>query len=325
MGNQDFVRTDLRVVIVGCTPLARKVINSLNNLCNIVGIIGLAESKGRFKSNYDSLGDFKSTHHMLWTEDINSEQGWIKQTDCDLIIQCGWSQIFKQNILDIPKRYCLGIHPSPLPVGRGAAIMNWKIIESNGCEFEWGNSLFVMESKTDTGDVIDFEPFLVRSRDDIRTAYHKVDETAIEMLKRTIPRLSSNTEVLTKQDESKATRYYKRTPKDGIVDLTWQATKISDYVRGLTHPYPGAFVPMELGNLKLWTIDTTRCSTSFEPGTIVRTGFDGVVVKTGWFSAIVLHRVGFEGQEYWADELFSKINLKNGDNLIAKDFVGAGI
>ena len=321
MGKQDTVRPDLRVVVVGCTPLARKVINCLEGICEIAGVIGLDESKGRSKSNYDSLGDFESKYRMLWTGDINSEQEWIKGTDCDLIIQCGWSQIFKQSILDIPKRYCLGIPPSPLPAGRGAAIMNWKIIESNGCEFEWGNSLFVMESKTDTGDIVDFEPFVIRSRDDIRTAYHKVDETAIKMIKRTIPRIASNSEVLNHQDESGATRYYKRTPKDGIVDLSWQATKISDYVRGLTHPYPGAFVPLEFGDLRLWTISTTRCATSFEPGTIVRTDFNGVVVKTGWFSAIVLHRVGFEGQEYWADELFKKLGLKDGDNLIARGVI----
>lgn len=318
MGNQDFVRTDLRVVIIGCTPLARKVINSLNNLCSIVGIIGLSESKGRSKSNYDSLGDFVTTHHMLWTEDINSEQDWIEQTDCDLIIQCGWSQIFKEHILNIPKKYCLGIHPSPLPVGRGAAIINWKIIESNGCEFDWGNSLFVMEEKTDTGDVIDFEPFVIRYRDDIRTAYQKVDETAVEMLRRTIFKVASRTETLTKQDPNRATRYYKRAPKDGIVDLNWDATKISDYVRALTHPYPGAFISLEFGNLKLWSVEVASCDTSFEPGTIVNIGFDGVLVKTGWFSAILLKRVGFMNQEYWADELFKKLDLKNGDNLIAR-------
>ena len=321
MGTKNSIRTDLKVVVVGCTPLARKVVNSLENICNIVGIIGLSESKGRVKSNYDSLGDFQTKYNMLWTEDINSEFNWIKNTNCDLLIQCGWSQIFKPQILNIPKKYCLGIHPSPLPIGRGAAIINWKIIESRNCEFDWGNSLFVMEAKTDTGDILDFEPFEVRARDNIRTAYQKVDQTAIEMIKRTIPKIANNTEKLTKQDESRATRYYKRKPEDGMISFNWDAIKISDYVRALTHPYPGAFVRLECGDIKIWKASITSCDSSFEPGVIYRSNFDGVCVKTKGFSAITLHRVEFEGQEYWADELMKNLNLKIGDNLIARQLL----
>ena len=55
-------------------------------------------------------------------------------------------------------------------MGRGAAVLNWKIIESEGQDVAWGNSLFVMEEKTDTGAVIDFEPLTIEKRDDIRTA-----------------------------------------------------------------------------------------------------------------------------------------------------------
>jgi methionyl-tRNA formyltransferase len=321
MVTQNSIRTDLKVVVVGCTPLARKVIRSLENICNIVGIIGLSESKGRAKSNYDSLGDFQTKYKMLWTEDINSESSWIEDTQCDLLIQCGWSQIFKPQILNAPKKYCLGIHPSPLPIGRGAAIINWKIIESRNCEFDWGNSLFVMEPKTDTGDIVDFQPFKIRARDDIRTAYQKVDQTAIEMIERTIPKIANGTEKLVKQDDNKATRYYKRTPDDGMIDLSWDAIKISDYVRALTHPYPGAFIRLECGDIKIWKASIASCDPGFEPGVIYRFGFDGVYVKTANFSSIVLHRVEFEGQEYWADELMKKLNLKIGDNLIARQLV----
>ena len=93
---------------------------------------------------------------MLWTGDINATGDWIKERNPDVVIQCGWSQIFKPHILKIPKKYCLGIHPSPLPEGRGAAVINWKIIESDGKPVEWGNSLFVMDPKTDTVAVLDF-------------------------------------------------------------------------------------------------------------------------------------------------------------------------
>ena len=66
-------------------------------------------------------------------------------------------------------------------------------LESEGKTVPWGNSLFVMEAKTDTGAILDFEPFDIEPRDDIRTAYLKVNQTSVEMLKRTIPKILRKT------------------------------------------------------------------------------------------------------------------------------------
>jgi methionyl-tRNA formyltransferase len=322
MGEQDPHIPDLKTLVVGCTPLARKVINCLKEISDIVGIIGLNEAAGRKKSNYDSLGDFENNFDMLWTGDINKEGEWIRDKSPDIIIQCGWSQIFKPKILKIPKKYCLGIHPSPLPKGRGAAIINWKIIESKGQSVHWGNSLFVMESKTDTGAVLDFEPFVIETRDDIKTAYNKVDHTALKMIRRTFPKIATGTEGLRQQDDSRSTRYYKRTPKDGKMDLSWSAVKIRDYVRALTFPYPGAFIETKLGKITLWkvSIDYMRHGMNLKPPDsgmihmIVRGR--GVLVRVGDVLSIWIERVSHNGIEQWADEWARELGLKIGESLI---------
>ena len=259
---------------------------------------------------------------MHWTEDINSlkTRKWITEKKPDILVQCGWSQIFKKKLLDIPKKYCIGIHPSPLPEGRGAAIINWKIIESNNSNVPWGNSLFVMEEKTDTGDVLDFEPFVIETRDNVRTAYLKVDETALTMLERTIPKIASNQEKRTKQDNSLATRYYKRAPKDGKIDLSWTVNKVIDFIRALTHPYPGAFLESKYGKITIWHAYPlfSNLPQARKAGEVMWINeWRGVTVATGDKKAVQISRISdASGNEMWADDWAKKVGIKAGDILI---------
>ena len=314
MGNKNPSITDLRTLVIGCTPLARKVINLLKEISNLVGVVNLHPEVGVQKSNYDQLAD----SDPFWTKDINDKQteAWIRSREPDLIIQCGWSQIFKSHILDIPSKYCIGIHPSPLPIGRGAAVINWKIIESNGKAVHWGNSLFQMVPKTDMGPILDFEPFIIEPCDDVRTAYSKVDSTALKMIQRVIPQIHDGSLIPTEQDNESASRYYKRTPKDGEVSFLWNSTRICDYVRALTHPYPGAFVQSKMGKLLLWKA-VTGPRRKERPGQVCEIKLDhGILIACGDGCSFWLRRLSHENNEWWADEWAVLNNISVGDSLI---------
>ena len=319
MGRGNTSVTNISTLVVGCTPLARKVTALLEEISNLVGVVNLHPEKGLSKSNYDYMADFvsKRPDDVFWTKDINDEEtiNWMLDRQPDIVVQCGWSQIFKPQVLEIPTKYCIGIHPSPLPVGRGAAVINWKLIQSMGQEVNWGNSLFVMEPKTDTGAVLDFEPFTLEPRDDIRTAYLKVDKTALTMLSRTLLKIENDTLEPTPQDKTKTSRFYKRKPKDGELDLSWPAVNITDYVRALTHPYPGAFFKLKNCDLFVWRVSKGLSWVS-EPGTIlmIEKG-KGIRVKVGYNDSIWLERISVNGVEQWADDWAADINLKERDNL----------
>ena len=317
MGAHDSVSTDLRTLVVGCTPLARKVANLLGTISDLVGVVNLHPSEGANKSNYDSLSGLQSSPEIFWTKNINDDSTieWIRSKKPEVIVQCGWSQIFKKEILQVPERYCLGIHPSPLPIGRGAAILNWKIIESGGSDVEWGNSLFVMEEKTDTGAVLGFQKFVIESRDDIRTAYQKADQTSLEILKREIPNITYNTEKLSQQNNKLATRYYKRKPEDGLLHLDWSAVRIKDYIRALTHPYPGAFLKTKRGDLTVWEGSVMQATTEAPCGTIMMIFKEGIVLKCGGNTDILIKRVSYNGVEYWADEYANLESLRVGETI----------
>jgi methionyl-tRNA formyltransferase len=315
MGKQDTNVSNLKTLVVGCTPLARCVVNLLKKESELVGVVNLHPVLGLSKSNYDALTDICNPY---WTKDINDKETetWITEKSPDVLIQCGWSQIFKKNILSIPGKYCIGIHPSPLPIGRGAAVINWKIIESDGSPVPWGNSLFVMEPSTDTGDIIDFEPFIIETRDDIRTAYQKVNETSLVMLKRVIPKIANGEEKLTHQDNSKSSRYYKRKAEDGALDVSWDSQKINDYVRGLTHPYPGAFLRTQWGKLTVWKSSNGPRIYGHKPGVILKIDDpSGILISAGDETSVWIERISCDGVEHWGDSWAKNRNIVTGTKI----------
>ena len=178
-----------------------------------------------------------------------------------------------------------------------------------------------MEEKTDTGAVLEFRSFVIEPRDNIRTIYHKVDQTAVDMVRMAIPKIANRLEIKLPQDKALATRYYKRSPEDGKIDLSWSATKINDYVRALTHPYPGAFVETRFGKLSLWQTSTDICKVHGSPGLIcAEVKGKGVLVKVAGFKCVWLERVSLDGFEMWADEWASTpgVSLKVGESLIER-------
>ncbi|MFZ6031798.1 MAG: methionyl-tRNA formyltransferase [Melioribacter sp.] len=311
---------ELRVISIGTTPMTRKVNNLLERMecVELIGVVNMIPERFYSRSNFDPLFDFKSRRpsDIYYTDDINNKDTieWIRNRKPDLIIQSGWSQIWKKEVLSIPSLFCLGIHAAPLPEGRGAAILNWKLIEGGG---KWGNSLFIMEEKTDTGDILDFEPFELEERDDIRTAYLKADRTALKMLERTLPKILDGSFRRISQAGKKGSRYYRRTPKDGKMEFSWSAEKIHNYVRALTHPYPGAFFETNFGKVVVWTSEIGEPRSEGIAGEIleIKKG-KGILLQAGNGTTIWLKSIEPENDaEVWADVWAKEISLIIGDNI----------
>lgn len=308
----------LRVAVVGCTPLAAKVIDLIDELAELVGVVGLHPLLGVDKSNYDGLFAFarRSPGDLLHTTDINAAETitWLAARRPDVLIQCGWSQIFGPDVLAVPRLMCVGVHPSPLPTGRGAAVINWRLLEGGG---PWGNTLFVMQRGVDTGPILDFEPFELEPRDDARTAYLKVDRSALKMLRRTIPRLARG-DLSTRPQPGPASRYPRRSPEDGRMEWDWPVEQVLRTVRALTHPFPGAFFETRLGRLIVWQASGHHVEPMNQArGSIaeVRPG-RGISVAVG-DGAAWLELVTPPGDvECWADEWAGEAGLAVGDELV---------
>ena len=243
------------IIYVGCTSTTRAIIEAhikYHPDIQIAGIVGLAN--GENKINYDDLLDFLTLKNInvIHCMKINSPsmRAWIKDLNPTLIIQSGWSGKFGKKLLSIPKYGCIGQHPSPLPRGRGAAALNWAII--NG-ETNWGNTFFRMTDEYDKGEIISQTYFEITENDTYKTLLEVVDEQSHNAIFRNLQYWYGGARALGhSQNEKEATSYGKRTPEMGEMELDWPHKKMKRHVRALTKPCNGAYFKTFEGKIYIW-------------------------------------------------------------------------
>ncbi len=256
-----------KVVLVACTNVGRAIIEEIysneNIKAEIVGVVNLNATVALGKANYDSYLDLgakyaegrleckgKAPLNIHYCQNVNDTEtlAFIKQCDPDIVIQSGWSQKFREELLNIPKYGCIGEHPAPLPRGRGAACVNWAILTG---ETNWGDSFFHMVDKYDAGEVYAQNYFDIIEDDNVYTVYEKVASVASKAVRENIDKWCSGEFESIKLDESTATYYGKRCPADGeIKTFDMPVAKAHDFIRAQTFPYPGAYIMKELSDGK---------------------------------------------------------------------------
>tara|TARA_B110000003_G_C16640950_1_gene530168 strand:- start:199 stop:1140 length:942 start_codon:yes stop_codon:yes gene_type:complete len=245
-----------KVVYVMCTNVGRAILKahlSFHKKIDISKIYNLNTQKGSIKSNYDSYSDLKYNDNLPveYIDNINDQKviSEIKKIKPDLIIQSGWSQKFNNKLLNIPKYGCVGEHASPIPVGRGAATVNWAIIEGKK---NWGDTFFLMNEEFDRGPMINQDAFRISSYDTVKSVYDKVAISSYFTIKNKLNLWVNGKYKFLKVDESKATYYKKRTPKDGEVNFRKNANFNQKLIQAVTKPFPGAFFNFKKNKIIVW-------------------------------------------------------------------------
>ncbi len=196
----------------------------------------------------------------------------------DLIVVIGWTRLLGEELLRLPRLGAVGFHASLLPRYRGRAPVNWAII--NG-ESETGNTMFFLDPGVDTGDIIDQRAIPIEETDDCATLYEKVADAGTAMLLEHLPALRAGTAPRRRQDERLATVMPRRRPEDGRIDWSRGRRALFDWVRALTHPYPGAFTELGGRRLFIWRAETGREATAAQPGTVLDGPDGSIEVATG--------------------------------------------
>lgn len=172
----------------------------------------------------------------------------IRQADLDWLFIIGWSQIASAEVLSVPKRGVLGMHPTLLPVGRGRAAIPWAIL--NGLT-KTGVTLFVLDEGVDSGPIVDQEEVVMSRQETAATLYPRIVDAHRQLIRRVWLDLVSGKVMLHPQDESNATYWAGRRPEDGEINLGMTVEQVDRLVRATTRPYPGAFV--NIGD-KIYTV-----------------------------------------------------------------------
>ncbi|MCL2760788.1 MAG: formyltransferase [Desulfuromonadales bacterium] len=173
----------------------------------------------------------------------------LKEIAPDFIFSFYYRNMIKPEVLEIPKMGALNMHGSYLPKYRGRVPVNWAVI--NG-ETETGATLHYMVEKPDAGDIVDQEKVRIEFRDTAYDVFNKVTEAAVKVIRRSYPLLVAGKANRIPMDLKAGSYFGGRKPEDGLINWRKNAVEIYNLIRGVTHPYPGAFTFYNGKKVLIW-------------------------------------------------------------------------
>lgn len=215
-------------------------------------------------------------------EDASSAESYetLKKAGADLFVVVAFGQILKANILSIPKYYSINIHSSLLPRYRGAAPVNWAMV--NG-ERSTGVTIFRMNEDMDAGSIILKKELPISADDTAITVNEKLADIGAGLLMEAIGLIEKKKEGFTEQEEKDVTFAPRLKKEDGLIDWGEDAARIANKVRGLI-PWPGAYTYLDGKMLKIWKAEPYECPAQggARPGEVLDViKKSGIVVKAG--------------------------------------------
>lgn len=231
----------------------------------------------------------------------------------DLIVVAAYGQILPASILTLPRFGCLNVHTSLLPKYRGAAPIQWAILNGDA---ETGVTIMKMDEGLDTGAIITQAATPIHPEDNAETLHDRLARMGAELLLRTIPdyvagKLSPHPQPV--EGVSYAPKIKKQ---DGHIDWNQPARAIWNRVRGLM-PWPGAFSYLpglpQPHLLKIWQVEVV--ARTGPPGEVLKADKSGIVVGCGHeaLRILMLQREG--GRRLQAHEFLAGHPLLPGQRL----------
>jgi methionyl-tRNA formyltransferase len=238
----------------------------------------------------------------------------------ELIVVAAYGQILPKSILDLPRYGCINVHTSLLPRYRGAAPIQWAILNGDA---ETGVTIMKMDEGMDTGAIISQQRTPISPEDNGQTLHDRLARLGAELLVRTIPDYVSGKLKPVPQPTEGITYTKKIKKEEGLIDWAQPARMVWNRVRGLA-PWPGAFTRLPGTNelLKIW--DARVVSESGSPGLILQTNKEGIVVACAEDALQVrsLQRPG--GRRLSAQEFLAGNALSVGQSLRLPGTIVAG-
>ncbi|MDK2563121.1 methionyl-tRNA formyltransferase [Romboutsia sedimentorum] len=200
----------------------------------------------------------------------------IKELNPDVIVVVAFGQILPKAILDIPKLGCINVHVSLLPKYRGAAPINWVII--NG-EDKTGVTTMYMDEGLDTGDMILKTEFKLDDEINAGQLHDKMMEIGAQTLKETLDLIEKGCAPREKQNHEEFT--YAPMMNKALGNINWNksAKEIHNLVRGV-NPWPSAYTTYDDKTIKVWKTKVLSETSDKPCGTVLKVDKEGMRVST---------------------------------------------
>ena len=224
---------------------------------------------------------------------------FIRKLAPDVMVVVAYGQILTKEMLDIPKYGCINVHASLLPKLRGAAPIQWSVIDGDE---ESGVTIQQMDEGIDTGDILDTLEVDIADDETGGSLFDKLTEAGSKIILETLEKLENGTATRTPQDDSKSSYAKMLDKKLGDLDFTKPAEEIERLVRGL-NPWPSAYTRYNGKTLKIWKSEVVDKEYSGQCGQIVDRTKKAIIVKTGK-GALAITELQMEGKKRMTTESY---------------------
>ena len=223
---------------------------------------------------------------------IRETKDVLEKTEADVCVVAAFGQIIPASILHMKKYGCINVHASLLPKYRGAAPIQWAVIDG---EKESGVTIMQMDEGLDTGDMLAKAIVPLDEKETGGSLFDKLSEAGGRLCVETLAKLEKGEITPEKQGESPTAYASMLDKKMGNIDWNKSAVVIERLVRGL-NPWPSAYTHLDGKTLKIWACDVLPQSASKgESGEILEVTKDAIHVQTG-DGILVLREIQLAGK-----------------------------
>ena len=278
-------------------PTLQKMIDMGIEITAVVTQPDKAKGRGK-KVIYSPVKECALAHDLPFYQPvrIRKEPEFIqtlRDMQPDVIVVVAFGQILPKEILDIPRLGCVNVHASLLPKFRGAAPIQWSIIDG---EEVTGVTTMLMDVGLDTGDMLLKTEIPVDPKETGGSLHDKLAAVGGELLEKTLIGLEAGTIVPEKQDDSQAGEYARMLDKElGHIDFNQPAVVIERLIRGL-NPWPSAYTYIDGKTLKIWEAEVLDRNYGCEYGEVAEVTRNCLIIQTG-IGALSVKSVQLQGKK----------------------------
>ena len=305
----------MRIIFMGTPDFAVKALESLSDAGHEIAAVVTKpdKEKGRDrKVQFSPIKECALSHGLTVLQPVRIKApeavDELRQYGADIFVVAAYGQILSKEILEMPKYGCINLHASLLPKYRGAAPIQYAIL--NGDEMT-GVTIQQMAEGVDTGDILMARAIYVARDETGGSLFEKLSALGAQLLIEALPKIESGEIVPIKQREEDATHVGMLRKEMGGIDWEKDAQTLERLVRGM-NPWPSAYCSFRGKSMKVWRAEVLEEQQEEAPrlgvfrfseekrqpqgGEVLLVTKDGIHVRTGK-GVLVLREVQLEGKK----------------------------
>ncbi|MBE6963038.1 MAG: methionyl-tRNA formyltransferase [Ruminococcaceae bacterium] len=287
----------MRILFMGTPDFAvaslKRLVEDGHDICGVITQPDKPKNRGH-KMQPTPVKEYALTQNLEVFQPLKARDGEamgiVEQLKPELIVVAAYGKILPEDLLNYPKYGSINVHSSLLPAYRGAAPINWAILDGLA---ETGVTIMYMAKELDAGDIIHQKSTPIGEDEDALALTVRLAELGAEALSETVAALAAGTATRTPQEHEKHTYAPMLSREMSDIDWNRSAREINCQIRGLI-PWPCAAAELAGTKFKIYKT-TLGGNTEKAPGTILSAGKQGIEVACGDGRSLYITELQAEG------------------------------